>query len=172
MLKLKKKATDSEQGWAEVRATLRRCTAARPDGPIRVKADRLTSEQRATLIGLVREGWADGSFDVTRLGGDRGEFEQLVEQAAGLEAGTFRRERQQDRAHGELVRLGREMNKPGRRQRFEQPGAVVLPRGVIELWQGEDDDRPVLWADDIAVLCYLLACWENGGALGNRAAAV
>jgi hypothetical protein len=87
---------------------------------------------------------------------DRGKLERLVEKGARA-PNAFKESRADAAFRAEVAEIARDAMKPERRPKWEQPGAVVLPRA----WCFDFVRDGVLWVDHIGLLVVLLAWFEN-----------
>jgi hypothetical protein len=135
----------------------------------RTMAVALTSEhvahldlrEQAELVALARriEQDEDGqrSTNLTRLSAkELRRLETLIE--AGIEApGHFAKKRQQADTAATLEALAVRARRPGPCARFEESGAVILPRK----WAFEFLRDGTLWLEHVTVLVLLLTLFEN-----------
>jgi len=90
---------------------------------------------------------------------ERAEFEALVEKAAGKEPGFFDERRKQAQTKRQLAELKEEahMLTLPRRRRFEEPGAITLPRVVFSQLQSTKSGH---WGiSDVGCLATVLSCF-------------
>jgi hypothetical protein len=168
--------------WARDRIAV--ATTGYREGGIRVDFGRLDDDETRELIGLVQSAGTEVTYtgggyrpdlggdgmlkivdgakpgiNLLQLGDRLDRFEALVEQAAGVEQGSIF---QAARARAELAAMGadvrRDRQKLGRRAKLEEEGSITIPRE----WIFDDVRSGHLWPSHIALLAYLMACWENG----------
>jgi hypothetical protein len=133
---------------------------------LKVNADLLDEDERRALHALVRQATEGGGFGIEeRLGRrQRTKFEKLVEKAAGLEPGTFQKERDSAALRARAAALATEARRPPRRPRWEEQGAVVLKRQWAFEWVRDG----VLFVDHLGLLTLLIAQFENGESLSRH----
>ena len=149
---------DTFTNWQAAAGVIATACAA-VEGGLRPDRKRLADDERPELIRLTLTGTEGGGFSLARLDKKEvGRWETLVEKATGKQPGSVF-ERARDLAHleREMRKLAVAARKPPRKPKFEEEGAVVLPRGIFE-WLRDG----VIWLDDVAVLCFLLSIWESG----------
>jgi hypothetical protein len=144
--------------FAAVKSIVARGTAGMPDGALRLDAARLSDDDRDELIGLARQGWVDGTFQIGRLGAKAARFEHLVENAAG-KPGLFIADRKADNDRAEFARIGREARRPRPRVRYEEEGSICIPQNV---WRDLSRVGPAYTISTLGVLCLVLFALENG----------
>jgi hypothetical protein len=126
----------------------------------------LDDGEAAEFVALIRKVEQDEhgerSTNLTRLGRrELVRLEALVE--ACIEApGYFVHLRQQADSKSTLEALARKARLPGPRERWEEPGAVILPKK----WAFEFLRDGVLWMEHVALLVLLLSLFENQEPLG------
>jgi len=133
------------------------------DVGLRLDLKRLDSEERSAVMKLrsrVREG--EGSAE------DRDEFEALLEKAAGKEPGFFDERRKKAQMKKQLDELKEEAHVAilPRRPRYEEPGAVVLPRSVFAWLQAAKGQWTVA---DVGTLSVVLSMFEERRSLVDGA---
>lgn len=135
-------------------------TAGYSPGGLRLDFARLDEDEQTDLLSLVEATAAGGGFNLARLGKkDRQRFEGLAEEAAGRKPGSVfqaARDLAEFRALGEeFARQGRA---PARRLELAEEGSVTLSRQVAFDFVRDG----VLFPSHVAMLVYLVACFENG----------
>jgi hypothetical protein len=144
-----------------------RLTVGLVPGGLRLNPERLGPGEQLELYELSREACEDGVLSLGRLGKKVRRWERLVERGADR-PGIFEKARADETLRAEIAKVVAEATRPPRRIRYEEPGAVVLPRQWIFEWLARP--APVLWLQHIAVLVFVLAQLENGESLapGSR----
>ena len=95
---------------------------------------------------------------------DRKRYEALVEKAAEL-PGHFAKQRDDATMRTKLRELARRVNQPPPRPRYEEPGAVVVPRETVFEFVRDG----ILWVEHLGLFVFLLGQLENGEALSPGA---
>jgi hypothetical protein len=93
---------------------------------------------------------------------ERKRWMALIEKAAGR-PGLFAERREDASLKAQLAAIARSLNQPGPRQRFEEPGAVVLPKLWIHDWLREP---AILELQHVAVLAFVLSELDNAEPVG------
>ena len=123
----------------------------------------LSSEERTTVLTLWSVVASNSSPE------ERARFEALLEKAGGKETGFFDARRKEAQTKKELAELTEEahMLTLPRRRRFEEPGAITLPRVVFAwLQQAKGNEWSVA---DIGALAVLLSAFEERRSLVDGA---
>jgi hypothetical protein len=141
----------------------------------RIDLDRLEVEQQHDLVGLLAKArpadegesmlGARRLHDLDLLGKrDRKRLEALVEKAADVEPGLFEREREAAEQSAEMERLAVEARRPSARPRYEERGAVVLPKE----WAFDYIRDGYLHVSHLALLVVLIGQFEAGETIAPR----
>ena len=157
---------DTPEGWEFTQDTIANNTTGVDEGlGLRLRAERLSDDERGELVRLTREAGVGGGLNLTRLSKrDRARWETLAEKGAGKEKGSiFARARKAAETAAEFAELAAEIRKPPRRIDLHEAGSVTLPRE----WVHEPFDRPdpALFIFDLGLLAFLAGQFENGRAL-------
>jgi hypothetical protein len=145
-----------------------RLTAAAPvEGGLRIDWDRLDDNEAGELVELTRK--ADDrveGFRLNRLSAkELRRWESLVEVGADA-PGVFASAREEAELRAATAELAAQARRPSPRPRYEEAGAIVLPRGLtfdLLTQKGE-----TLWIEHLGLLVWTLAALENGVALNPR----
>jgi hypothetical protein len=166
MKTLRKRATrkvgPSADDLTAARGQLGRLFTARVDAKAILDLDEGEQAELVALVAVTR-GDSRREANLGLLGDDRGRLEELVERLAGLEPGTFEAERKRASMLAKVTALATRARTPPPRPKFEQPGAVVLPRQ----WAFEFLRDGILHAEHLLLLTVLLAMFETGEPLVN-----
>jgi hypothetical protein len=155
-----------------MRTRTRRKDAAATRPP---RLEALEVEQQHDLVGLLAKARPDDEGEpnvgVRRLHDldllskkDRRKLEELVERAADVEPGLFEREREAAERSAEMERLAVEARRPSARLRYEERGAVVLPK----LWAFDLLRDGYLHVSHLSLLVVLLGQFEAGETIAPR----
>jgi hypothetical protein len=161
----------TDEALAVARAALGRLTNL----GARLDLDRLEVGEQHELVELIKKARPDDegepNIGVRRLHDldllskkDRRKLEALVERAAGVGAGLFEAERQALEDQAEMEALAVEARRPSARPRYEERGAVVLPKE----WALDYVRDGYLHISHVALLVVLVAALENGETLAPR----
>jgi hypothetical protein len=128
--------------------------------------ERLDPGEQDELVALARKagrGDEGPRIDLGQLSAkEAGRWEGLVEQATD-QRGAFENLRLDHELRATAARARQEASKAPARPRFEERGAVVLPREVVFEWA--DRPQPILWVIHYGILVFLLGQLESGKAL-------
>jgi hypothetical protein len=132
----------------------------------------LSPTELRDLHSLVRLASATENADADRFDPDllskrnRRKLEALVEQSAG-KPGAFQHDRDMADVRREAAEAVRGTMKPGRRPRWEENGAVVLPKQ----WAYDYLDQGILFVEHVGLLVAFLSFFENAQLPGRVAGA-
>jgi len=131
---------------------------------IRLDPDRLDDDERERFAELARKATTDErGVNLSPLGKrDRAALERLLGKAAG-EEGLIERRREEAAATAKIRELAERAVRPPARPRFEERGAVILPRAVFEQLRGG-----YLWIEHVGLLAFIVAQLENGVCLAPQ----
>ena len=132
-------------------------------GGLRLQTDPLSEEDQADVVRLLRKatGGDDGAFKLGKR--DLASLERLAEKGAGRESGSvFEAAREAQELSSKFAELHRDLVKPKRRVRLEEPGSVTLPALWVHGWFTRP--RPVLYVRQLGLLTLLMGCFEAGSA--------
>src|SRR5919109_3678548 len=119
---------------------------------VRLDPDRLDDDEREQFAELARKARSEegGGVNLSPLGRrERAALERLLEKAVG-ETGLFERRRQEAAATVKIRELAERAVRPSARPRFEERGAVILPRAVFEQLRGG-----YLWIEHVGLLAFI-----------------
>jgi hypothetical protein len=157
--------TKKRKTWETSTESLR--NAARPFERVfgvRCDPERLDDDEREQFAELARKATSEErGVNLSPLGRrERAALERLLEKAAG-EADLFERRREEAAATARIRELAERAVRPSARPRFEERGAVILPRAVFEQLRGG-----YLWVEHVGLLAFVVAQMENGVCLAPQ----
>lgn len=161
-----------QEDWRATCTQITVLTSGLLQGGLRLQADRLTEEERTSLMKLTRkasEGDDDAGFSLDRLKKrDQAVWERLCEVGSGREPGSvFAAARKAQETAKGFAALARLASRPKRRVDLHEEGSVTLPRRVV--WDMLDRPNPALTIATLGLLVFVVAQFENGAALGRYA---
>jgi hypothetical protein len=136
---------------------------------IKIDPERLDHDEQVALLELAhgcRAGAEPGvhRFNPQQLGRkERSRLEALVEKGAA-KPGLFKRHREEATLKQRTAELATRARRPSARPRWEERGAVVLPRETAFEFLRDG----IFFLEHFGLLVYLLAQFENGEALAPR----
>ncbi len=162
----RRRGRPSRDRLAEAADVIARGTAAFPDGSLRVDWKRLDDPEAGELVALVERCASGIGFDTSKLAKKAAaRFERLLETACARDEGWFEQQRQDTKLRRDVDALIVKSRLPPRRPRYEELGAIVLPKLWTFTWfEGE----PILFLQHIALLVAVLAQLENGRSLAPQ----
>jgi hypothetical protein len=129
---------------------------------LRADLTKLSDEEQRDLLDLVKKASASedpdvDAFNPDKLGKrDRGKLERLVEKGSGA-PNAFKESCADAAFRAEIAEIAKEAMKPERRPKWEEEGAVVLPKQ----WCFDFVRDGVLWVDHVGLLVTMLAWFES-----------
>jgi len=140
-----------------------RATVGLQTNGLRPEWDRIDNEEKLRLFELCSQASYGGGFNTTRL--SRRElrtWEKLVEKAAAA-PGAFDKAREAGQLAVKVAELATRARKPAPRPVLAEEGSVTLPRE----WVLDFVRDGILQPEDLAVLVFILAMFENGQTLSR-----
>jgi hypothetical protein len=161
-----------EEEWRATCTQITVLTSGFLPGGLRLQADRLTDQEKATVIKLTRKASGDdddAAFDLDRLSKrERLRWERLCEVGGGREPGSvFEAARKAQETATGFAALARLAARPKRRIDLHEKGSVTLPKQIV--FDFLDRPNPALTIATLGLLVFVCSQFENGAALGRYA---